>query len=239
MNTHFLLLQIRDADDAIRHHEIQCFAKAANISPDSIQVHDLLQEPITPDILTGIDCIFIGGSGRYSAAHGGDWLEPALESLRRVHGSGIPTFASCWGHQAMARAMGGTVVHAPETAEVGTIQMELTDATKSDPVFRTFNGSFQAQVGHEDTVTNLPPNTTLLASSARCPIHAYRFNDAPVYCTQFHPELERSDLLMRLDAYPEYVESIAGVPLAEFKQQTQETLEASELIAKFIAHFVE
>jgi GMP synthase (glutamine-hydrolysing) len=134
--------------------------------------------------------------------------------------------------------MGGTVVHAPETAEVGTIEIQLTDAAKLDPVFKTFNGSFPAQVGHEDTVTNLPPNTTLLASSARCPIHAYRFNNAPVYCTQFHPELKRSDLLRRLDAYPEYVESIAGVPMAEFKQQTKDTPEASQLIARFIAHFV-
>ena len=93
---------------------------------------------------------------------------------------------------------------------------------------------FDAQVGHEDTVVELPPNTTLLAASERCPTHAYRFDDAPIYCTQFHPELERADLLMRLEAYPEYVESIVGVPMAEFRKQLAKTPDASGLITRFV-----
>jgi GMP synthase (glutamine-hydrolysing) len=229
-----LLLQIRDADDDIRFHEIECFARAANVEKESIQVHDLLNGLLTSDMLANVDCIFIGGSGRYSAAGEGDWLEQALQSLRTVHASGTPAFASCWGHQAMARAMGGTVVHAPENAEVGSIEMKLTAAGQADPVFGQLPVTFPAQVGHEDTVTQLPPNTSLLASSARCETHAFRFNDAPIYCTQFHPELERTDLLKRLDAYPEYVESIAGVPMPEFKRKTVETPAASQLIPTFL-----
>lgn len=234
----FLLIQIRDPDDEIRHHELKCFARAAGVSETAIRIHDLLRGVIGQETLADIDAIFIGGSGRYSAASDGDWLAQAMDSLRYVHASKVPTFASCWGHQAIARAMGGTVVHAPETAEVGTITMTLTKDALTDPVFRKLETPFAAQVGHEDTVTELPPNTTLLASSDRCRVHAYRFDDAPIYCTQFHPELERADLLKRLDAYPEYVESIAGLPLADFKERTVESLAANRLIADFLASLV-
>ncbi|MFK7820098.1 MAG: type 1 glutamine amidotransferase [Planctomycetaceae bacterium] len=230
----FLLIQIRDPDDEIRFHEIECFAAAAGVAQDAIRIHDLLNGLVTHDVLQNAACIFIGGSGRYSAAGEGEWLDQALQSLRTVHASGIPTFASCWGHQAMARAMGGTVVHAPEYAEVGSMEMRLTESGRADPVFAGLPDPFRAQVGHEDTVTELPPNTTLLASSDRCLTHAYRFTNAPVYCTQFHPELQRADLMKRLDAYPEYVESIAGVPMEQFKQKTVETPEASQLIRRFL-----
>ena len=234
-----LLLQIRDPDDDIRHHEVDCFARVAGVEFTSIQILDLLNEDVTKERLQPIDCVFVGGSGKYSAAgESSDWLERALESLRIVHGSGTPTFASCWGHQAMTRAMGGTVIHAPETAEVGTIEMRLTDAAQSDPIYGDVSDPFVAQVGHEDTVTKLPPNTTLLVSSDRCPTHAYRFDDAPVYCTQFHPELTKDDLLKRLDAYPEYVESIAGIPMPEFKKQTCASPVANQLVRRFLTHFV-
>lgn len=234
-----LLVQIRDPGDDIRHHEVDCFARAAGVDVGSIQILDLLNEDITLERLEPIDCVFVGGSGKYSAAgETSDWLESALKSLRVVHASGTPAFASCWGHQAMARAMGGTVVHAPETAEVGSIEMRLTEAAKSDPIYGEHAESFVAQVGHEDTVTQLPPNTTLLASSDRCRTHAYRFDDAPIYCTQFHPELTREDLLRRLDAYPEYVESIAGVPMNEFKKRTHKSPVANKLIQRFVSHFV-
>jgi GMP synthase-like glutamine amidotransferase len=52
-------------------------------------------------------------------------------------------------------------------------------------------------MGHEDIVIEIPPQATLLASSKKVTNQAYRFNDAPIYCTQFHPELNRSDLLRR------------------------------------------
>ncbi len=235
MSHRFLLIQIRDPDDEIRHHEIDCFATAAGTTPDCIVVHDLLREPIEATRLQSVDCAFIGGSGQYSATGSGPWLDRALESLRQLHASGLPTFASCWGHQAMARAMGGTVQRVAEFAEVGSISLNLTEAGRTDPVFAPLPSPFVGQVGHEDSVTQLPPHTTLLASSERCLVHAYRFEDAPIYCTQFHPELTAEGLIRRIDAYPEYIERVAGVPMAVFKQQTRESAEANKLLARFVS----
>lgn len=234
----FLLIQIRDYDDHIRHREIEDFARATGVPAKSIMTHDLLAVPLTPDVLNDVECAFIGGSGKYSAVGEGDWVEPALRSLRCLHDFGTPTFASCWGHQAIARAMGGRVARVEEFAEVGTIPLTLTEAGRADPIFGQLPSPFPGQVGHEDTVVQLPAGTTLLASSDRCRVHAYRFDDAPMYCTQFHPELTRAALVQRIEAYPEYIERIEGIPLDEFKLLTRESPGANELLARFVAKFV-
>ena len=160
--------------------------------------------------------LLLGGSGHYSAAGEGEWLERALDLMREIHRLAKPTFASCWGFQAMARAMGGRCVHDLPNAEVGTIEVELTDAGREDPLFGNLPTRFAAQAGHEDHVVELPPDAVLLASSDRVREQAFRFAGQPIYCTQFHPELDRTAMMERVIAYPEYVARIARVPYDEF-----------------------
>ena len=100
----YLLLQVRNSDDPMRGQEVNCFAKALAADVSQISVFDLLGAPLQEIDIVDVDMILIGGSGHYSAAGEGRWLEVALESLRVIHDSRKPTFASCWGFQAMARA---------------------------------------------------------------------------------------------------------------------------------------
>jgi len=234
----YLLLQMRNQDDPMRTNEVECFSRALATSPDQIGVFDLLSGLLDETAMDRADMFLLGGSGDYSAAGDADWLDRALESLRRVHASGKPTFASCWGFQAMARAMGGRVVHDVDTAEVGTHQLSLTEAGKADPIFGPAGETFGGQMGHEDCVSELPANTTLLASSEKTVNQAYRFDDAPIYCTQFHPELTCEDLLLRVRAYPRYIEEIAGLPAERFVEMIVETPEASALLQRFVKHML-
>ncbi len=237
---HYLLLQVRNPDDPMRAHEVDCFARALAISRDRIRVHDLLGGRPSPADLSAVDVVLLGGSGHYSATSDEPWIEPALESLRNLHSLRKPTFASCWGFQAFARALGGRVVHDPSRAELGTLELRLTAAGGDDPVFSPLGVHFHAQAGHEDIVVELPPAATLLASSARVENQAYRFNDAPIYCTQFHPELRAADLLTRVRAYPEYVEQIVGVPYEQFARTVHETPAVVSVLTRFVtimSHF--
>jgi len=231
----YLLLQVRNADDPMREHEVESFARVLHGRIDQISVFDLLSNQPHGNLFEETDVFLLGGSGHYSVASEGDWLERALEIMREVHGTKKPTFASCWGFQAMARAMGGKVVNDLSRAEVGTHSLFLTDAGKVDPVFGPLGESFWGQMGHEDCVVELPPETTLLASSNRVTNQAYRFNDRPIYCTQFHPELARTDLLTRVETYPEYVEKIAGMPPDEFKATVRDTTETEQLLVRFVS----
>src|SRR4029079_7796232 len=94
--------------------------------------------------------------------------------------------------------------------------------------------TFLGQMGHEDIVVELPVGSTLLASSGRVTNQAYRFEDAPIYCTQFHPELNCRDLLERVQVYPEYVERIAGLPPERFGELIEETPESEAILRRFV-----
>ncbi|MGE3803106.1 MAG: type 1 glutamine amidotransferase [Gemmataceae bacterium] len=231
----FLLLQSRDAHDPMGQHEVEAFARVLQVKPAQIDVFDLLTRELWPANFARHDLLLLGGSGDYSVLDRADWLERALDSLRRVHVAGKPTFASCWGFQAFARALGGRVGSDPEHTELGTITVQLTEAGRTDPVFAPLTPTFLAQAGHQDYVAEVPARATLLASSERVRCQAYRFDDAPIYCTQFHPELARADLLVRVHNYPEYIEKIAGMPLDTFAATLQETIPSEGILRRFAA----
>ena len=228
-----LLLQVRDPGDAMAPHEVEAFRRILAPLSAGIEVFDLLGGPLRRRHVEGFDLILMGGSGSHSATSTEPWLEVALDSLRLVHALRIPSFASCWGHQAMAAAMGGTVVHDQSRAELGTHEVVQTPAGLRDPVFAPLGSPFKAQFGHEDLVEELPPRTTLLASGALVVNQAYRFDDAPIYCTQFHPELDACGIRSRAENYPRYVEKVLGITLDELIAELEETPDVEGLVLRF------
>lgn len=230
-----LLLQVRDLGDPMGPHEIASFRRALLPYDARIAVFDLLGRPLRPMHLRGVELALVGGSGAYSAAAPARWLDRALDSLRTVYESGVPTFASCWGFQGMAAALGGAVVRDRERAEIGTYEVTLTEAGRADPLFNSLGPRFKAQMGHEDRVDVLPRGATLLASTARVENQAYRFDERPVYCTQFHPELDRDGMLRRFRTYPKYAKEVVGLSVEEIAAHVVETPEAARLLRRFVA----
>lgn len=238
----YLLLQTRNPGDPMAAQEVRCFAKALACEISAISVFDLIGSAPSIDALQQVDMLLLGGSGHYSVATKSDgpsspWVGRTLDTLREIHRLAKPTFASCWGFQAMARAMGGECVNDVPNAEVGTIELQLNEAGSADPIFSILPFKFAAQAGHEDHVVRLPTDAELLASSSRVQEQAFRFIDRPIYCTQFHPELDRAAMLERVIAYPEYIARIARISFDEFVQNVRETPEANSLLRRFIQHF--
>ena len=232
----YLLVQIRNATDPMREQEVGCFSRALECEREQITIFNLLAGVPTETDLNAVDAVLIGGSGEYSAAgeaEEGSWLHRTLAGLRLLYELRKPTFASCWGFQALARAMGGRCVHDPAHAELGTVSMHLTPAGRDDPLFCDLENPFLGHAGHEDHVVEIPPGAVLLASSDRVAEQAFKFADAPIYCTQFHPELDRRTYLERVDTYPRYVEKIAGIPADEFRKLIKETPQANRLMKRF------
>ena len=230
----FLLMQVRNADDPMKEQEVAAFSRVLDVDPSRIAVHDLLTGGPSAEQRDAADVLLLGGSGHYSAAGEGEWLDRILDALREIHDRSKPTFASCWGFQAMARAMGGNVIHDPDRAELGTHDLVLTDAGKADPVFSPLGETFLAQMGHVDRVERLPEDGVLLASTSVVENQAFRFADKPIYCTQFHPELSVANLIGRVETYPEYAEQILGMTPEEFAETCQETPDAEHLVRRFV-----
>lgn len=232
----YLLLQIRNLDDPMRAQEVDCFAETLQCDRGQIRVFDLLSGVPSRRQLDQADVVLLGGSGDYSAAGEGPWLDRALDSMRLLCDRRQPTFASCWGFQAMARAMGGRVIHDPQRAELGTHSIQLTEAGRSDPVFGALGHVFLAQVGHVDRVVDLPPGATRLARTELVDNQAFHLQGQPIYCTQFHPELNRFRLLQRVEAYPQYIEVVTGMTMERFAAACRETPQCNALLPRFVRH---
>ena len=214
--------------------EVLCFARSLPCTSSNIEVFDLLSGAPSTLALKRTDVVLIGGSGEHSVVRGGPWLSRALDTMTELYAKSRPTFASCWGFQAMAQALGGTVVTDRDRAEVGTAWVELTHDGEADPVFGPLGKRFRVPIGHEDVVTEIPKSARLLASSDLVENQAFVFAGKPIYATQFHPELNRADLVARLTKYTEYLPLTGHKSIKEFEDNTPETPESESILPRFL-----
>jgi GMP synthase (glutamine-hydrolysing) len=147
--------------------------------------------------LARFDGVLMTGSPR-SVLDGDPWMDAAAAYLIEA-GRTRPVLGVCFGHQLLARALGGRVDRNPLGREAGTREVRLTEAGTRDPLFRGVPRTLTVQQTHEDHVPKLPPGATLLAENDFSPVQAFAVGDA-LRCVQFHPEMdaERSLLLAEL-----------------------------------------
>ena len=113
------------------------------------------------------------------------WLAPERALLKDAIDRDIPIFAICLGTQLLAVAGGGKVERA-ELGEVGIYEIRRNEV--ADSIFN-FDAPVPAAQWHEDQVTVLPTDATLLASSELCENQIYRIG-TNTYGVQFHPEID-------------------------------------------------
>ena len=134
------------------------------------------------------------------------WLVDECAAIRRfVLDLRRPFLGVCLGHQLLAEALGGRVGPG-ETAEVGVMTVEHTDAARTDPLFRELENPLPVLQWHGAEVTALPPGGVVLAQSPDCAIQAFRFGEH-AYGMQFHVEITGETVgdWMRI---PEYAASL-------------------------------
>ncbi len=235
---HALLVQCRSAP-RMETQERSCFLERARLRPDQLHTVNVARgdEP-SPEQLDEVEALMIGGAGKYSATQTYPWTEPLDDLVRRAVDRRLPVLGSCWGHQIIARALGGRVVHDPDRSELGCGWVELSDAGDEDPLFCRFPDRFRANMGHHDRVAELPSGTTELARNDQ-PNQAFRLNGAPVYGTQFHSELDAKRERERILVYREYYRS--ALPDEETVQRVLDTLadttEVDNLLYDFLMTF--
>ena len=238
-NISLLLLQARKKNDLMIKNELDCFSKSLKIEKKQFTIRDLTREKVKKSEIRKHDLILVGGSGDYSIAKGGDFMKQTMDIMQYLVSFSKKTFASCWGFQAMAKARGGEVVRDLHEAELGTTELFLTNEGKKDNIFQHLPDIFLAQMGHEDIVKRLPSDAILLASSKQVKNEAFTFKNKPIYCTQFHPELNKNDLKQRMKRYPEYVKKILGISENEFiNTRCQDSKDTNKLLLKFIEEYI-
>jgi GMP synthase (glutamine-hydrolysing) len=124
-----------------------------------------------------------------------------LDFLVRVVEHRVPAWASCFGFQGLALALGGEVNNDDARQELGVYPIELTDAGRNDSLFSSLPDRFPAQLGHHDHVDRLPSGVTLLATGRGIRNQAFKVDNAPFWATQFHPELRKKTTMERWNYY--------------------------------------
>lgn len=237
----FLLLQAREPGDNAAQHELDSFARTLGVAAHAVQPWDLLQGPPGPQALEGVDMLLVGGSGAFSVldTHLG-WLREFMTFLEDVVvGQRLPTFASCFGFQSLVVAGGGVVVHDTDRAELGTLDIHLTPDGEADPLIGIYTPSFKGQLGHKDRAERLPAGCVHLAYSDLVPYQAFRVDGAPVFATQFHPELDREGNAFRCRAYATiYARTGVAEEMEQVIAGLHDSPEASALMPRFVAQIL-
>lgn len=196
------LLAVRQ-DQRMVTHEVECLLRAGGLEPSQLDVINVLQEVPTLATLAPYHGVLIGGTGDYSVStHRHElWYAPLRQLAIDLLESGKPLLGLCYGFHLMADAVGGDVQKRVDLGESGTFGVELTEEGRRDILFAGMPPAFEAQQGHNDVVLSVPSPYVRLASSERCYWQGFRHPDVPFYGLQFHPELGRDDLLLRMRSY--------------------------------------
>ena len=143
----------------------------------------------------------------------------------------VPILGVCYGHQLLGRAMGGIVEDHPHGKEVGTFEIRLTSAAKSDPLFCALPHHFPVHATHTQSVTTLPPQAILLAGNAFEPHHAMRLGHS-AWGVQFHPEYDSRVMRDYINAQADSLTK-AGQDVTILLDGVVETPYATSLLARF------
>src|SRR4051795_10986210 len=157
---------------ARRVREARVFSE---VIPHTASVEDIKARDPQAIVLSG------GPASVYT--DGAPQLNPAVFDL------GVPVFGICYGFQAMAQALGGTV------ARTGTSEYGRTDLTVSgadSTLFHGLPGTQPVWMSHGDAVTAAPEGFAVVATTAGAPVAAFENRARLLAGVQYHPEVLHS-----------------------------------------------
>ncbi|GIF41276.1 glutamine-hydrolyzing GMP synthase [Actinoplanes xinjiangensis] len=146
----------------------------SEIVPHSMPVAEMLAKNPAAIILSG------GPSSVY---------EPGAPTLDAgLFDSDVPVFGICYGFQAMAQALGGTVAHTG-AREYGRTVLESRGGT----LLRDLPADLPVWMSHGDSVAVAPDGFSVTASTPGAPVAAFEDLTSRRAGVQFHPEVAHTD----------------------------------------------
>lgn len=163
----------------------------SEVVPHTITVEEIAEKKPLAVILSG------GPSSVY--ADGAPQLDARLFDLE------LPVFGICYGFQAMAQALGGTVSHTG-TREYGRTELSVDGGV--------LHGGLPTRqpvwMSHGDAVTDAPAGFEVTATSAGAPVAAFEDRARKLAGVQYHPEVLHSPHGQQV--LSRFLHEIAGIP---------------------------
>ncbi len=114
--------------------------------------------------------------------------EKGAPKLRRKALSfGVPVLGICYGHQLLAKMLGGKV----SKGKKGQYGKKIASLSFS-PLFKGLKKETMVWLSHRDTVNRLPPNSKRVASTDNCRNAGFEVRRKKIFSIQFHPEVQHT-----------------------------------------------
>ncbi|KAF9223199.1 class I glutamine amidotransferase-like protein [Gyrodon lividus] len=173
--------------------------------------YDVVTEMAYPPDAEEYACLLISGSA-FSAYENIEWINRLVAYVKRIaeEKPKMKIFGICFGHQIIARALGGSCVQNNGLWEVAVTTVQLNALGKA--IFGT--DELDLQQMHRDHVPISPPNSYLLGSTDITPNHGMvMFHPwsapSPEVLNSSEPNLSLSSIhIFTLQGHPEFTEPI-------------------------------
>ncbi len=189
-----------------------------------------VKDGIFPESLDKFDGIVITGSPA-SARDDAAWIKRLNALIVDAFRPSKPMFGACFGHQAIASALGGSIDYNPAGWVFGLTE---TDVVASPDWAAGLGPKLRQYAAHKEQVTALPEGAEVILSSPVCP-NAGFIIDERVYTTQNHPEMSHDFITALVDEFADDLgPSVAQTARASLSQSAD-----TEVYAHTIAQFFE
>jgi GMP synthase (glutamine-hydrolysing) len=109
-------------------------------------------------------------------------FKPDLSAIRGKY----PLLGICYGAQYLAYSSGGKVEKG-DSREYG--RAHLSSINTEEPIFKNIPQGSQVWMSHGDTITQLPANFRITASTSDVAAAGYKIEGEPTWAVQYHPEV--------------------------------------------------
>jgi len=161
------------------------------------------------------------------------WSLILEKKIREVVSKGIPLLGICYGHQLIAKALGGRSGYNRKGKEIGSVTIRTLAGAFGDPLLKDLPKKFCAYVTHAQSVLRLPPRAVVLAKNAHDAHQIVRYAKN-CWGVQIHPEFEeciiREYILRQRDALLH-----EGYQPDKLLQHTQSCKAGKKILDNFVA----
>jgi GMP synthase-like glutamine amidotransferase len=139
-----------------------------------------------PSNIDACDAYLITGS-RHCVNDDFSWINDLEHFVRQLHQAQKKVIGICFGHQLIAKALGGKVIKSPNGWGIG---MSKNKIMQKKPWMNPAPEQFTLPMSHQDQVVELPPEAEVIASNDFCPFYMMQIGNN--LTVQGHPEFSKA-----------------------------------------------